>query len=77
MDDLGPLLVRDFMSAVEKHPVDISWNSELKRFDIGDVTYNVRDADLALNIREYHNFGPEGASRINHATYDALKPGGY
>lgn len=77
MDDLDPLLARDFMSAVEKYPIDISWNSELKRFDIGDVTYAVTNADLALNIREYHNFGPEGASRINRATYDALKPGGY
>lgn len=77
MDDLGPLLARDFMSAVEKYPIDISWNSELKRFDIGDVTYAVSNADLALNIREYHNFGSDGASRINRATYDALKPGGY
>lgn len=77
MDDLDPLLARDFMSAVEKHPIDISWNSELKRFDIGDVAYTVKDADLALNIREYHNFDPEGASRINRATYDALKPGGF
>jgi predicted methyltransferase len=65
------------MSAVEKHPIDLSWNSEQKRFDIGDVVYAVNDADLALNIREYHNFSPEGASRINRATYDALKPGGY
>jgi predicted methyltransferase len=77
MDDLNSLLTHDFMSAVQKHPIDISWNTELKRFDIGDVSYDVKDANLALNIREYHNFGPEGASRINRATFDALKPGGY
>ena len=77
MDDLDPLLAQDFMSAVQKHPIDINWNSELKRFDIGDVTYDVMNADLALNVREYHNFGPDGANRINRATYDALKPGGY
>jgi predicted methyltransferase len=77
MDKLDPLLTRDFMSAVEKHPIDIDWNSEAKRFDVGDVAYPVTDADLALNIREYHNFGPDGAERVNRATYDALKPGGY
>ena len=77
MADLDPLLARGFMSAVEKYPIDLSWNSDLKRFDIGEVAYDVRDAGLALNIREYHNFGPEGASRMNRATYDALKPGGY
>jgi len=77
MTKLDPLLARDFMSAVEKHPLDISWNAEAKRFDVGDVAYNVTDADLALNIREYHNLGPEGARRLNAATYRALKPGGY
>lgn len=77
MDELDPLLSRDFMSAVEKHPIDISWNAEAKRFDVGDVAYAVTDADLALNIREYHNFDPDGAGRIDRATYDALRPGGY
>jgi predicted methyltransferase len=77
MENLDALLARDFMSAVEKHPIDISWNAEEKRFDVGDVAYNVKDADLALNIREYHNLGPDGAGRLNRATYDALKPGGY
>lgn len=77
MKKLDALLTRDFMSAVEKYPIDISWNAEEKRFNVGDVAYNVSDADLALNIREYHNLGPDGAGRLNRATYDALKPGGY
>ncbi len=77
MDKLDALLARDFMSAVEKHPIDISWNKEKKRFDVGDVAYDVKDADLALNIREYHNLGPEGAKRLNRATHDALAPGAY
>jgi predicted methyltransferase len=77
MKKLDALLTRDFMSAVEKHPIDISWNAEEKRFNVGNVAYNVKDADLALNIREYHNLGPDGAGRLNRATYDALKPGGY
>jgi predicted methyltransferase len=77
MDKLDPLLARDFMSAVEKHPIDISWNAEEKRFDVGEIAYDVQNADLALNIREYHNLGSAGAKRVNEATYRALKPGGY
>jgi len=77
MDKLESLLAQDFMSAVEKHPIDISWNAEAGRFDIGVIEYNVSDADLALNIREYHNLGAEGAERLNEATYRALKPGGH
>ena len=77
MEKLDALLARDFMSTVEKHPIDISWNAEEKRFDVGDIAYDMKDADLALNIREYHNLDPEGAKRLNRATYDALKLGGY
>jgi predicted methyltransferase len=76
MEKLDPLLARDFMTAVEKHPIDISWNSGEKRFDIGDVVYDLAPVDLALNIREYHNLGLEGAKRLNEATFKALKPGG-
>ena len=36
MEQLDALLAQDFMSAVEKHPIDISWNSDQKRFDVGD-----------------------------------------
>lgn len=77
MTKLDPLLERDFMSAVEKHPIEMGWNSDTKQFDIGEVQYPVADADLALNIREYHNFSEEGARRMNQATFEALKPGGY
>lgn len=77
MTGLDPLLQQDFMSAVEKHPIDIEWNGEAKQFDIGEVQYPVAGADLALNIREYHNFSQEGARRMDAATFEALKPGGY
>lgn len=77
MDKLDPLLARDFMSAVTKQPLDISWNGAEKRFDVGEVAYDVTNADLALNIREYHNLGADGAARLNRATYQALKAGGY
>lgn len=77
MEKLDPLLAESFMSAVTKHPIDISWNSEEKRFDVGAVAYELPPVDLALNIREYHNLGAAGANTLNAATYDALKPGGY
>ena len=77
MESLDTLLEQDFMSAVKKHPIDISWNSEKQKFNIGSIVYDVENADLALNIREYHNLGEEGARRVNEETYRALRPGGY
>ena len=77
MESLDTLLAQDFMSAVEKNPIDISWNSEKRKFNIGKIVYNVDNADLALSIREYHNLSEEGAKRLNEETYRALKPGGY
>ena len=76
MDQLDSLLALDFMSSAEKHPIDLSWNSEEKRFNVGEVSYKVENADMALNIREYHNLDSEGAGRLNTATFDALRPGG-
>jgi len=77
MNSLDTLLEQDFMSAVKKNPIDISWNSEKQKFNIGNIVYNVDTADLALSIREYHNLSEEGAKRLNEETYRALKPGGY
>ena len=77
MTGLDTLLAQDFMSAVKKNPIDISWNSEQRKFNIGNIVYDVENADLALNIREYHNLSDEGAKRVNEETYRALKPGGY
>ena len=77
MQSLDTLLAQDFMSAVSKNPIDISWNSEQQKFNIGNIVYDVDNADLALSIREYHNLSEEGAMRVNKETYRALKPGGY
>ncbi len=76
MENLDTLLALDIMSAVKKHPVDIGWNSEEKIFDVGEIAFNDIKADLALNIREYHNFNTEGATKLNAAIFAALKPGG-
>jgi predicted methyltransferase len=77
MDSLDTLLARDIMSAVSKHPIDIGWNSEEKHFDVGEITFDGISADMALNIREYHNFTIAGAASLNTALFAALKPGGH
>jgi predicted methyltransferase len=77
MERLDDLLARDFMSAVEKNPLDIGWNADERRFDVGDISFNADNVDLALNIREYHNFDDDGAAILNQALASALRPGGY
>ena len=36
----------------------------------------VRDMDMVLTFRNYHNFGAEGRAMMNKVAFDALKPGG-
>jgi len=43
MERLDTLLAQDYMSAVEKHPIDISWNSEKQKFNIGNIVYDVEN----------------------------------
>jgi len=74
---LDDLLALDFMSAVRKAPIDIGWNAAEKHFQVDLIATDIRDADLALNIREYHLFDSAGAIQLNEAMFDALKPGGH
>lgn len=81
MTKLDPLLAKDFMSTVHKNPIDIGWNSEEHRFEVGDIVlddaFSGGNSDLALNIREYHNFDEAGAAKLNAVMFDALKSGGH
>ncbi len=77
LDGLDEMLARPSMTAVEKLPIDMGWDRDIHQYIPGDIDYGLTDADLALNIREYHNFDAEGASVVNGATFKALKPGGY
>lgn len=43
----------------------------LENADIG-----VKDADMVLTFRNYHNFGPVGRAAMNQAAFAALKSGG-
>ncbi len=38
--------------------------------------FGVKDADMVLTFRNYHNFGAEGRAILNKAAFDALKSGG-
>jgi predicted methyltransferase len=46
-------------------------------FDLDDVNLGVKDADLVLTFRNYHNLSPSGRANLNRAVYNALKSGGH
>jgi predicted methyltransferase len=46
-------------------------------FDISPGTLGVKDADLVLTFRNYHNLGATGRANLNRAVFDALKTGGH
>lgn len=45
-------------------------------FDLGEVDLGVKDADLVLTFRNYHNLSPSGRANLNRAVYSALRSGG-
>lgn len=38
--------------------------------------WDIRDADMVLTFRNYHNFSSAARAGLNKSCYDALKPGG-
>ncbi len=77
MRRLDERLALEPLSQVKKLPIDIGWNKEKGKFDVGDLSFGMSDADLVLNIREYHNFDRAGARKLNSAVFEALEPGGF
>lgn len=76
LDGMDPLLRKpDFKSAV-KLPIELEWNNKDYRYDLGELSFNMTDADMVLNIREYHNFNTADKNKLNKAAFEALKPGG-
>jgi predicted methyltransferase len=45
-------------------------------FDVAPLSLGVKDADLVLTFRNYHNLAPAGRDNLNRAVFAALKPGG-
>ncbi len=76
MKDLDPLFADNAFSKVKKVPIDLWWNNEERRYGIDIKDFGVKNADMMLNIREYHNFNAEDKIKLNNATFKALKPGG-
>jgi len=46
------------------------------RYTLTTTGLGVKDADMVLTFRNYHNFGAEGRAAMNKAAFDALKSGG-
>jgi len=71
-----PLLKKKGFKSANKLPIDLDWNNEERRYSLGKLNFAMKDADMVLNIREYHNFNLEDKSKLNKAAFDSLKPGG-
>ena len=74
---LNKLLKSPLMRAVKKLPVKVIRHPITHDITIDTLDFGMRDADMALNIREYHNLDMKTVDKFNAATYQALKPGGY
>lgn len=46
-------------------------------FELGDFSLGVKDADLVLTFRNYHNLTPAARASLNRAVFAALKSGGH
>lgn len=73
MDKL--LSLKDF-SNTKKLPIELEWNNQDRRYQLGKLSFGMTDADMFLSIREYHNFNAEDKTKLNKAAYDSLKAGG-
>lgn len=45
-------------------------------YSLDATTFGVKDLDMVLTFRNYHNFGEEGRRTMNKLAFEALKPGG-
>ena len=61
---------------VSRIPLEIEYIFQERRYRLGELNIGVTDADMFLNVREYHNFNAEDKQRLNTAVYNSLKPGG-
>jgi predicted methyltransferase len=76
LDDLDDILSVDALSKARKLPMELGWNDKEYRYEFGKIDFGMSDADMILNIREYHNINSEDKIKFNKAAFDALKPGG-
>jgi predicted methyltransferase len=76
LDNMDELLSHKAFKSTKKLPIALSWNNKEYRYDLGKLSFGMNDADMVLNIREYHNFNEEDKIKLNNAAFSALKAGG-
>lgn len=76
LKDMDELLALKPMNKAKKLPIELDWNDKERQYQLGNVDFAMNDADMLLNIREYHNFDATDKAKLNTATFRALKPGG-
>jgi predicted methyltransferase len=73
---LDPLLAQKGFKSAVKLPIELEWNNSEFKYDLGNLSFGMNDADMVLNIREYHNFDLADKTKLNNEAFNALKPGG-
>ncbi len=72
----GDLLENAAFKSTKAIAIENSYSRTEGRYVLGELNLGIDDADLFLNIREYHNFNEADKARLNRAAFNALKPGG-
>ena len=65
------------LSKVRKLPIPVERNQARRKMVFRSLDFAITDADMVLNIREYHNLDPDTVAVFNRAVHAATKPGGY
>lgn len=76
LSSMDELLALEPMNKAKKLPIELDWNNKEQQYQLGTLDFAMNDADMLLNIREYHNFDAQDKAKLNKATFDALKPDG-
>jgi len=72
----GDLLKNPVFKSTKTITTEATYNRTERRYNIGEIVIPFNDADLFLNIREYHNMNAADKARLNKIAFNALKPGG-
>jgi predicted methyltransferase len=72
----GDLLKDPAFKSTKTITVEASYNRDERRYNIGEIVIPFKDADLFLNIREYHNLSTADKARFNKVVFNSLKSGG-
>ncbi len=80
-DRLAPVLkATPSLSKVKVVPVDAKMApapGKMGQFDLGEFSLGVKDLDLILTFRNYHNLTTAARGSLNKAAFAALKSGGH